>query len=208
MALLLPEASPYARIFRVSKDRGRLLIKAGSPEKAILDDIRAKAPGPTFVKPKESLDGETTLGKTDSGKPVYASGAEAGKYSPKEHGDAARLHMAAHRHHETQSGEHAGKAGGKAKDWRIAEGHEKDKERHGALADHHHEVARNHLAAAGHGSSVGLGYVGGRLQLGVSKPHGKEEQAGAKKFFEKRTHRDHPGGLTDRDRAAYRQGSA
>jgi hypothetical protein len=188
----------------------RLLLKAkvaskpepdGKPEAKLLASI--PAPGKTFADPRVDQDGAHQLGQTRSKKPVFASGAEAGGFSKDEHAEAGRLHLQAHAHHDARATEHEKKAKGE-KDWRVAEAHQRDAEHHSKLSDHHFDRAREHLQAAGRGSSIGLHHAGGNLVLGVKKPSDPKEQEEAKQAIAKRTHADHPGGIGQADKTAYR----
>ncbi len=146
--------------------------------------------------------GKVPLGKTRAGRPVFASGAESDGYSDDDHQDAAHLHAAATAHHEQLAAAHR-KVAAKDDDWRRAEEHEKAADRHEALATHHFRTVRTHLVAGGHGGEAGLDVKDGAATLGAVKPHGGRSRSQAKKTLAARTHHDHPGGVTEADKAAY-----
>lgn len=156
-----------------------------------------------FQSKPQPLDGEHVLGKTKSGKAIYASGAETGDYDDQDHQDAAARHAAAHRRHQTLAELH-GKVAEKDDDWQRSETHHADTARHKALADHHLELARDHLIAGGHGGSQQLGLdKDGKPTTSDLTPYTDEERQAARDALGRRTHHGHPGGLTDRDRQAY-----
>jgi len=154
-----------------------------------------------FAKPAPPA-GQHTLGKTKSGKPVFASGAESAKFSDDDHHDAARLHHGAGKHHAARAGDHHASAE-KDDDWRRSESSHTDADRHRKLAEHHDTVAEDHLVAAGRGSHAQLVMRGGKPVITAPTPAGGKEQTDAKKRLAARSHHDHPGGTDDRDTAAY-----
>jgi hypothetical protein len=158
--------------------------------------------GKLFVPPP-SPHGHVALGKTRSGKSVYASGAESEKYDDEDHLDAARFHALAHEHHDVRAETH-GEASGRDEDWRRSETHHQDHERHRKLADHHLDLIRHHLTAGGRAGAVKLG-VGkdGKPVLSTATPADEKTRQGSREWLRKRTNHDHPGGVGDADRAAY-----
>lgn len=154
-----------------------------------------------FADPKDP-DGQHELGKTRRGKPVYLSGAEAGGYNDEDHLDAATFHARAHEHHDRQAGVHRTARDGDD-DWQRAETHHEEHERHARLAEHHLDRVREHLTAAGRGGAAMLDATDGAPRLGEVVPFTDQDRAEAKAALAKRTHHDHPGGVTDHDRATY-----
>lgn len=177
--------------------------RGANPEREVIAGIKAKnAPAKEPIFAPERRDGETVLGKTSKAKPVYASGGDAGKYDDDEHGEAAQLHHGAHLYHSKRAEVH--EAAGKDDDnWQRGESQSQDAKRHTRLAEHHHEVMRNHLVAGGHGGKVDLDLSGDKPALGDYHPHDEKDRGEAQEFFKRRKHAKHPGGLTPADRTAY-----
>ncbi len=153
-------------------------------------------------KPAEPA-GKIALGKTRAGKAVFASGAESGGYSDADHQDAAHVHAAATAHHEHLATAHRTSADGGGDDWKLSEAHHKAAESHDALAKHHFGLVRQHLVAGGHGGEVALELQGKTPKLGMMRRHPSAARKAAQDALAKRTHHDHPGGVTDADKAAY-----
>ena len=163
---------------------------------------------PLLVKalfaPARDPDGAHVLGKTRRKKHVYASGAETGGYNDDDHADAARFHAAAHEYHDDRA-RHHGQARDGDEDWRRAETHHGEHERHAKLAEHHLGLVRDHLVAAGRGGEVRLSLQAGLPTLSPLAAFPREERDKARKALAARTHHGHPGGLTDQDRAHYKR---
>lgn len=177
----------------------RQLVLHTRPGAALLLKGRKAAP-PAFTP--DASPGATVLGQTRSKKPVFASGAETASYTPDDHADAARLHHDVHQHHETQASDHDDGAATDG-DWRRSESRAQDAGRHRKLADHHHELARDHLIAAGRSSQVEVNVHGGGVQAGKPAPHADDEKQAALQRLKARKHASHPGGVTPQDTAAY-----
>jgi len=154
-----------------------------------------------FPKPPEGA-GACELGKTAGGKAVWASGAETKGFQERDHVDAAKLHALAMAHHDGHAQSH-GEAGKSDDDWRRADQHDAEADRHGKLSEHHLDLVRDHLLAAGRGQSAALDFGDDGPALGAAGPADEQAVTDAKTRLEGRTHHDHPGGLTEADRAAY-----
>ena len=129
---------------------------------------------------------------------MYASGAEAGRYSDEDHADAAALHARATAYHESQAASH-GKMRDEDRDWKRSEEHHGESDRHGKLRDHHFERTRDHLIAAGHAEEAefdGKEFVNRR-------PVDAKRRAKVKAELAKRTQHAHPGGTNEADMAEY-----
>jgi hypothetical protein len=170
--------------------------------KAPLTLQRPKPGAATSSPPAREPEGKVVLGKTKRGKPVYASGAEATKYSDRDHAEAAVFHVQAHAHHAKQARVHGESAEGGDGHWTRSEEHHRDGERHGKLADHHEELARHHLSAAGLSETLEVDLSGPDAAV-AKKPGTPQAQREAKQALAGRSHHDHPGGLSDQDRDAY-----
>jgi hypothetical protein len=155
-----------------------------------------------FAAPPEPA-GQIELGKTKRGKPVFASGAESGGYNDADHADAAQLHAMAHLHHDQKAGAH-GRSSTDDDDWRRAEQHRGERDRHASLADHHLDLVAQHLTAAGRASEAALTVDGGAPGLGTATPSDEAGRKKAREALGARTQHDHPGGVSEADRAAYR----
>lgn len=164
---------------------------------------KGKTPPLLRFAPPPEADGQHPLGTTRRGKPIHASGAEAKGYNPDDHQDAAALHHKVAVHHEARAEAHRTASAEDLDSWQRAEMHHQESERHGKLATHHRDVARDHLIAGGHGGTQAMALKDGALQPGALVPHGVDEQQAARERLGKRTHWSHPGGMTPRDRQAY-----
>src|SRR5262245_4889880 len=153
--------------------------------------------GVTFDKPKPGA-GEHVLGKTKSGRPVYASGAEAGRYSDDDHYHPATIHARAAAYHEDQAAMHA-KTRDTDRDWRRSEIHQGEHDRHASLRDHHFERVQDHLMAGGRAEE---GDFDGN-QIMNRRPLDKKRIAKVKADLAKRTQHDHPGSHNEADLAEY-----
>jgi hypothetical protein len=153
--------------------------------------------GGAFVAPGPAR-GEHVLGKTKSGKPVFASGAKAGGYSTEDHADAATHHARAAAYHEQHAADHA-KIRDTDRDWKRSEAHHGEHDRHAKLRDHHFERVQDHLAAAGRAEEAEFD---GKEILN-RRPMDKKRVAKVKEDMKRRTHHDHPGGHDEADMAEY-----
>lgn len=157
--------------------------------------------GKLFAPPTPPVGGHR-LGKTRGGKDVYLSGAEADDFSDDDHQDAAAIHHRAHRFHATAADEH-GKIADTHKAWKVSEEHHGERARHQRLADHHHDVVRDHLLAGGHGGSLELNVLGKTPKVSKVTPHSAKERSEAVKRLKARDRHAHPGNVMKRDRTAY-----
>lgn len=149
--------------------------------------------------------GKIGLGKTITGKPVWASGAESGEYDDDDHGSAAHQHAKVSVYHRGRSAHHASAGEGDEK-WQRGEAHHADAETHRRLSEHHETLMRHHLTAGGKSGSARLEMgEGGQPTISPVRPDTPADKARARKTLAKRTHHSHPGGVTDQDRAVYRK---
>jgi hypothetical protein len=156
-------------------------------------------------KPQLTGDGATEVHRTRSGKPIFAGGHDVGKYDDDDHVDAGTAHHRLAEHHDEQQGHHR-EIAGKDEDWKRAELHDQEADRHGKLSEHHAGLARQHLTAAGRGAGAELETgEDGAPRIGASAPLTDKERQEAREGLGRRTHHQHPGGLQDADRAAYRK---
>jgi len=153
--------------------------------------------GASFMAPGPAR-GEHVLGKTKSGKPVFASGAKGGGYSDEDHADAATLHARAAAYHEKHAADH-GKMRDTDRDWKRSETHNGEHDRHAALRDHHFERVQDHLVAAGRAEEAEFD----GNQILNRRPVDKKRRAKTKDELRRRTHHDHPGGHDEADMAEY-----
>ncbi len=161
----------------------------------------SKAKTPLFGPAREPA-GKVPLGATRRGKPVYASGAESGGYDDQDHYDAARFHAQAHVYHDARTEGHR-EAGDGDENWRRSEQHHGESARHGKLAEHHMGLVRHHMVAGGHADEAELDAHRGQPRVKNFRPMGAKAREASKKHLAGRTHHDHPGGVTESDKAAY-----
>lgn len=157
--------------------------------------------GKLFAPPQPPT-GQHSLGKTKSGKHVFLSGAETDKFDDADHQDAATLHRRVHEYHSEAATAH-GTIADTAHQWKVSEEHHRERARHQRLADHHHDVMRDHLIAGGHGGSLELNVDGKAPRVSKLTPHSAKERADAVKRLAVRDHHSHPGSVMERDKAAY-----
>jgi len=140
------------------------------------------------------------LGTTGRGHPVPA-GPAAAKYRDADHLDAATRHARAAALHAEHHRVHC-EASDRDGDWRRSEQLYEEAARHQTLHDHHHDLVRLHLTAAGKAANARLTFDDGKPALSPCEPATDAEREAAKAELAKRSGKL-PAQLTDRERQAY-----